>query len=205
MKYPKIQSIYKRNKSNNKFIEGDFTCPEFCYLRNLVWDWREKVDGCLIRITWDTEKIRYGGRTDNAMIPTRLIEFFQDKFEIELFKKNYPTTSMILYGEGVCPGVQGSGKYTDKADFILFDVYIDSFWLLRNSIVDIAQKLGLSIVPVIGHGTIDQAINFVKSGIKSQWGNFKAEGIVLTPTVELFNRKGERIITKIKGVDFDVR
>ena len=31
---------------------------------------------------------------------------------------------MILCGEGVHPGIQGSGKYTKTADFILFDVYI---------------------------------------------------------------------------------
>jgi len=203
MKYPKIQSIYKRDSKTNRFIIGDFTCTEFFYLRKLIWDWREKINGCNLRVMWDSnlKKIIYGGRTDNAMIPAKLVNFMQDKFDLELLKKNYQK-SITLYGEGVCPGTQGSGKYTKTADFILFDIVIDGFWLLRKSIEDIAKGLSLSVVPIVGHGNIEQAIEFVKKDIKSQWGDFEAEGIVLTPQIELFKRNGERIITKIKGVDF---
>lgn len=39
-------------------------------------------------------------------------------------------------------------------------------------------------------------------GFKSTWGDFQAEGIVARPSVELKNRAGERIITKIKCKDF---
>jgi len=38
--------------------------------------------------------------------------------------------------------------------------------------------------------------------IESVWGDFQAEGIVARPGVELFDRAGRRIITKLKCRDF---
>jgi hypothetical protein len=35
----------------------------------------------------------------------------------------------------------------------------------------------------------------------SRWGEFEAEGLVARPEVELFDRAGHRIITKIKAKD----
>jgi hypothetical protein len=82
--------------------------------------------------------------------------------------------------------------------------------------------LGIESVPVIGSGTLHDAVDIVSSGItfdhngvvqrwytsivgglESRWGPFEAEGIVARPVVPLFDRKGQRIITKIKSVDFN--
>ena len=41
-----------------------------------------------------------------------------------------------------------------------------------------------------------------KRFIEGEWSTAKAEGLVLRPSVQLFNRKGERIITKVKTKDF---
>ena len=48
-----------------------------------------------------------------------------------------------------------------------------------------------------------EAVDVVEGGLTSTFGNFEAEGLVLKPEVELFNRQGHRIITKLKGKDFD--
>jgi hypothetical protein len=89
---------------------------------------------------------------------------------------------------------------------VLFDVKIGDFWLTRPNVNDIADKLGIDSVPVLGTGTIHDAINIVKNGLESRWSTktkgFEAEGIVARPVVPLFNRKGERIIAKIKARDF---
>jgi hypothetical protein len=45
-------------------------------------------------------------------------------------------------------------------------------------------------------------IDQTRTGFKSQWGDFIAEGIVARPVVELKSRNGDRIITKIKYKDF---
>ena len=102
------------------------------------------------------------------------------------------------------------------------------WWLKRDDVNDVARALGISSVPVLGVGTLFQGINLVRYGVKylpeevksfqhqedynnwmknlkplqSAWGPFDAEGIVARPVVDLFNRKGERIITKIKTKDF---
>ena len=85
----------------------------------------------------------------------------------------------------------------------MFDVKVGGWWLKREDVEGIASKLGIKVVPVIGSGTLQQAIDFVKNGFKSEWGDFIAEGLVLRPLIELKARSGERIITKIKHKDFN--
>lgn len=72
----------------------------------------------------------------------------------------------------------------------------------RADVEDIAANLGLDVVPVVGEGTLDDAINMVRGGLQSRWGAFPAEGIVARPTVELKARSGQRIICKVKAKDY---
>ena len=78
------------------------------------------------------------------------------------------------------------------------------WWLERRNVEDVAAKLGLDVVPVIGEGTLPEMIERVRRGFPSHWGPFTAEGIVARPAVELKTRNGERIITKLKHKDFEV-
>lgn len=204
--YHKIDSIYKRDE-RGKFIIGEFSRPEFEYLKDLPWQWTEKVDGTNIRITWgDGLPFRYGGKTDNAQLPVKLLTHLQALVEDK--RKHFSemfgaTESVILYGEGYGAGIQkGGGNYSLDPQFVLFDVKIGTWWLTRDSIIDIATKLDLRVVPLFGEMTIPQAIEFVAAGFRSQWGDFPAEGLVGTPVVPLFARNGDRIITKVKIRDF---
>ena len=221
--YQKIQSVFKRDDKTHKFIEGEYSLPEFEYLEDNIWIWTEKVDGTNIRIDWNSgwvyqntstfpidletkvlEKVVFGGKTDNAQMPIFLLSKLQELFTIGKFRGSYPETSMCLYGEGYGARIQkGGGNYIpDGVDFILFDVLIDGWWLKRDGIEDIAGKLGIKVVPIVGRGTIAEAINAIKTGIKSTFGDFQAEGLVLKPEVELKTRAGHRIITKMKHKDF---
>lgn len=80
---------------------------------------------------------------------------------------------------------------------------INGIWLERHNVDDIGRKLGIRSVPILGHGTLDEAIEMCKKGFKSHWGDFIAEGIVARPEVEMLTRRGERIITKVKYKDFN--
>ena len=64
------------------------------------------------------------------------------------------------------------------------------------------MQLQLQIVPIIFKGTLEEGIEMVKNGFISRFGNFTAEGLVMKPDVQMFSRKGERIITKVKHKDF---
>jgi hypothetical protein len=85
---------------------------------------------------------------------------------------------------------------------VLFDVKVGSVWLERKNVEDVAKKLGVDVVPVIGSGTLHDMVKFCRDGIISRWGDFRAEGIVARPRVELLDRLGHRVITKLKCIDF---
>lgn len=202
--YHKINTVFKRDKATNRIIEGDYACPEFGYLADNLWSWTEKVDGTNIRVLFKDGRITFGGKTDAANIPaqlsTRLIERFlplTDNMH-DIFG-----CDACLYGEGYGDKIQKGGNYRKDQDFILFDVKVGDFWLQRVDVEDVASKLGIDVVPIIGSGTLHDAVAWAKHGITSTWGSFTAEGIVARPHTELFSRSGHRIITKIKCIDFE--
>ena len=205
-KYPKIQSIFKRDENTHYFIDDAFSLPEFEYLKSNFWIWTEKIDGMNMQVDWNGEIVKFGGKTDNAQIPSSLFNKLQEMFTIEKFNRFYSDTPMCLYGEGYGVKIRGGGKYIpDGVDFILIDVLIDGWWLKRESIEDIANKLKIDVVPIVGRGTLMDAIAIIKSyRLKSKWGDFLVEGLVLKPEVELKTRAGERVISKIKHKDYKV-
>ena len=161
---------------------------------------------------YDGKDVRCGGRSDNAQLPYNLVEeldmMFKSHDSINIFPGIFGVeedTQVTLYGEGYGAKIQkGGGNYIpDGVSFVLFDVLINGIWLERKSVEDIAEKFGIKVVPIIGHGTLDEAIEKTKKGFKSQWGDFTAEGIVARPTVEVLTRRGERLITKVKYKDFN--
>ncbi len=205
----KIQTVFLRNPDSNykNLLLGKFAKPEFDLLKNIDWVWTEKIDGTNIRIMWDGESVKFGGRTNNAQIRASLLEVLQNKFTLDkmsvVFKEQ---TEVCLYGEGYGKGINKGGNYLpDSVNFILFDIKIGEWWLTRDSIEEIAEMLGVKIVPIIGIASLDQAVKFVKQGFTSRIAEnkqFMAEDLIMRPQQELFNRGGKRVITKIKYQDF---
>ena len=202
--YPKIETLLNRDEKTFKVKVGEWRLPEFEYLKDCQWEFTEKVDGTNIRVMWTTEKILWGGKTDNAQIPVSLISKLQELFPISKFQNIFPDP-LCLYGEGYGAKIQkGGGNYiSNGVDFVLFDILIGDWWLQRKDVNAIAQKLGIKVVPTLNRGTLIQAVEKVQGGFISQWGNFLAEGIVVRPMVELKMRSGHRIIGKIKYRDFE--
>lgn len=206
-KYHKINTIFKRD-NKGRIIENDFSLPEFEFLKENTWVFTEKIDGTNIRVIWEGDNITFSGKTDNAQIPSflinRLNELFFNPERKQLFKDIFGENNVCLYGEGYGNKIQAAGKnyIPDGVDFVLFDVKIGNVWLERENVEDIAKKFDIKVVPVIGEGTLEEMIEIVRKGFKSQWGEFLAEGIVARPKTELMTRKGERIITKLKYIDF---
>ena len=205
--YHKIDSLFKRDMSapTKPLILGDWARPEFEYLSNCEWEWTEKVDGTNIRVDVALDGgIKFGGRSDNASIPAKLVERLQAVFppQAEALHSLFPNGA-VLYGEGFGAKIQkGGGNYLPYQDFVLFDVRAGGWWLQRDAVETIAMRFGLGSVPVIGRGGLMAAVERTRAGFHSAWGNFVAEGIVARPAVELRRRDGSRIITKIKHRDF---
>jgi hypothetical protein len=207
--YHKIQSVFKRDMKTKRLILNDWTLAEFEYLANNEWEFTEKVDGTNIRVEFKDGAVTFGGRTDNAQIPAQLVERLNNRFmpseKRQLMAQVFADSNfVVLYGEGYGAKIQkGGGNYRPDQDFVLFDVRVGSWWLKRDAVMDVGQKLGLDVVPIVGEGTLYEAIELTRNGFKSTWGDFQAEGIVARPKVELFTRNMHRLITKIKCRDFN--
>ena len=184
--YHKIQTVFKRDP-DTKFktlLEAEYSLPEFEYLRHNEWVWTEKVDGTNIRIMWDGEKIVFGGKTERAQIPANLFQKLMELFPIDKFR-HLELPAMTLYGEGFGARIQkvGGNYISDDVGFCLFDIFCGGMWLERLNVIDIRAELAedsitpsFSTVPVMGTGTLDQMVEFVRAGFDSNWGQFVAEG-----------------------------
>jgi len=84
IKYHKIKTLWKRETERPcNMIVGEYALPEFELLKDIQWMATEKVDGTNVRVMWDGDKVRFGGKTDNTQTPLFL-----------------NTESVCLYGEG---------------------------------------------------------------------------------------------------------
>jgi ATP-dependent RNA circularization protein (DNA/RNA ligase family) len=205
--YHKIPTVYARDPATNyrTMIIGEFATPELEYLQNNIWEFTEKVDGTNIRVIYKDGLITFGGKNDNSEMPdflrAKLTEMFLPLQPA--FISQFNDAEVCLYGEGYGARIQKVGvNYRRDQSFVLFDIRIGYWWLQRKDVDEIAKKLGLESVPVIGEGTLHDMIAKVKAGFNSQWGDFLSEGIVARPKVELMARNAKRIITKMKHKDF---
>lgn len=207
VEYNKIETVYARDtKGTKKLIEGEYQNKAVAFLANNVWEFTEKIDGTNTSVRWDGHKITFGGRTADTSIPSELVNKLVDMFcndeTEELFEQKFGGKEVILFGEGYGGSIQKGRGYRQDVGFILFDVMISGNYQSRNSVEDIAKCFGLEIVPIVLKGTIDEAVAFVKLKPDSTIGTAKMEGVVGRPLIELQDRCGNRIITKIKVRDF---
>ena len=205
--YHKIQTVFKRDPAtkHKTLLWGEFATPEFEYLADLEWTFTEKVDGTNIRVMHDGDGgLSVGGKTDRAQIPANLFQHLREVFlsDPHLYML-CDGAAFTLYGEGFGAGIQKGGNYGAAQRFVLFDVRVGDMWLQREDVEDIAGKLSVPVVPVIGRGTLIDIARIAHDGFNSTWGDFQAEGIVARPAVELVDRRGNRIITKVKCKDFN--
>ena len=210
MEYVKIPNIFKREEfGNNKLIEGEYATPELSYLAELPWVWTEKVDGTNIRVMWDGHSVTFGGRTDKAQIPAHLVnrlnELFGGTDKEEIFEQHFGNTPVILFGEGFGEKIQKGGGLYGPVDFILFDVFIGGMWLKREDVESIASVFGIKVVPIIGIGPLPLAVDTIRRHPISRLRDAELEGIVCRPAFELQDRRGNRIIVKIKCRDFEYK
>lgn len=204
--YHKIKTVLSRDPDNNykTLLDNVWAKSEFEYLQDNGWVFTEKIDGTNVRIHWDGQQVEYSGRTDRAQMPTKLIQVLMNTVAAEQIGDVFEdSTDVTLYGEGFGAGIQkGGGNYRPDQGFILFDVLICGMWLERENVEAIASSLGVSVVAEVGTGSLRDAIEIAQHGFNSTFGDFPAEGLVMRPRIELTNRRGERVIGKIKTKDF---
>lgn len=198
-KYHKIQSVYKRD-GKGRFTE-EYSTPEIQFLAGMDWHWFEKVDGTNMRIIVEDD-ITFRGRTDAATPHPLLLHKLDEITKNSGLRSMFPDGA-VLYGEGIGPKIQ-KGRYPDHGwNFILFDVFCGGNWLRHEDVSTIAESLEMLRAPHVGTATIHVAEDYVRQGtLESAFGPV-SEGLVLIPAVPLLDRRGARIITKLKTKDYD--
>ncbi len=150
-------------------------------------------------------------RTDAGQIPKFLRAKLEELFPVEKFYTAFPDNPfkrIVLYIQ------KGGGNYRpDDTNFRVFDVLVTSktgksWWLNWTDVQDVALRLGVSTVPVLGVLGIDTIVSEVRGGIKSIVAGqdsgtaFQSEGIVARTDPYLLNQHGQRIVFKLKTKDF---
>lgn len=203
--YPKIDTLFERD---NRFVV-DPTKLKLPVLGTISqWDVTEKIDGTNIRVMLSaTGNVSFGGRTARSQLPTDLVttlieQFPAAKMSAVLWRDG--PVDVVLFGEGYGAGIQKGGSYRPDKAFILFDVLVGGeYWLGREAVDDIACRLDAETVPY--HPcctTLDDIVKLVRDPFRSSIGTGHAEGVVARPIDTLFDRRGKRVIIKLKTKDF---
>ena len=203
--YHKIETLYERDLETFKVRPGVLKNRVYGIIK--TWIWTEKIDGTNIRCIWKDQKLTFGGKTDNAQLPADLIKYLYETVLPEKLLAVFPEidADVVLYGEGYGAGIQKGGDLSPTKKFILFDVLVGGkWWLSDDNVRDVGAKLGLDVVPDYGEMTLEEATAFVRAGFASKLGGGKAraEGLVGRTVEPLFDKKGARLIVKLKTKDF---
>lgn len=215
--YPKIETLYQRDEAHK--LTSVLKKPVFADLAR--WIVTEKVDGTNMRVgkMYGANTVQIGGRTANAQIPADLIQWITQNIPPTkmdgLFEENSsPGTCITLFGEGYGAGIQKGGRYREDKAFILFDVLIEcdnsegqrmAYWQDEATVTEFAQKLGIRRVPILGYWNLEEIVRNVKAGLRSLCAadaDALAEGVVGKTLEPLFDRRGKRLILKLKTKDF---
>ena len=203
--YPKIETLYERDE---RFSVTDVLKRPVLASIN-PWIVTEKVDGTNIRVHLDaTNAVTFGGRTGAAQLNADLVTHLHRTFtpdKLAALRRDPDPVSITLFGEGYGAGIQkGGGAYRPDKGFILFDVQIgERWWLDDGAVTEIAEKLNIPRVPLMGPRSLTEIRELVKAGFPSivAEGRCQAEGIVARTIEPLFDARGHRLIIKLKTKD----
>lgn len=222
--YPKIETLYTRDPDH--FVTDVIRCPEMKQIKD--WLVTEKVDGTNIRVVVHPGGVSAGfvaagdiiptvvefkGRTDRAQVPTFLLAELERLFPPERLDGVFDAEGVVLFGEGYGAKIQkGGGNYRTGVSFRLFDVLVDGrWWLDWENVCNIAKKLDIRTVPVLGEPwELTEIAAQVQAGMHSRVaflegpGNSQvmAEGIVARTDPYLFDKRGRPLRFKLKTGDF---
>lgn len=212
MEYTKIDTLFERDEN---FVVDPTRLRHPVFATISEWDVTEKIDGTNIRVLMDGEgTVTFGGRTDRAQMPADLFQYLLATFTpakmIAAFKREgEPLPSVVLYGEGYGAGIQKGGAYRKDKAFRLFDVLVSGkWWLDQANVSDVANKLGILTAPYLGRWTLTEIVSRVREGVVSEVAKEEgrtiiyAEGVVARPIETLFDKRGRRVILKLKTKDF---
>ena len=204
MLYQKIAGPFKRDMTTNKVIPGAWTSPELEALADTpIWFATEKIDGTNMRVMWDGYRVTVGGRTERSELHKQLVDTMTEMFPEEKFEQTFGEKPVTIFGEGYGAGIQNGGKYSTEKSFAMFDVAVNGKYLRSQDVLNLGYSWDIKHAPLLlDDATLHEVISRVKNGLQSGYGSFNAEGMVAKTNLGLLDHRGDRIIVKVKDVDF---
>ncbi len=208
--YHKIETLFERDDRTHRLREP-LVLKNRIYGALKTWHWTEKVNGTNIRCVWDPieQRFQFAGKSQQSQIPADLVEWLRLNVTPDKMRESFDTTTLLLetiviYGEGYGAGIQKGGGYRQDKQLIVFDVKVGEWWLAEENVRDVCCKLGLECVPSFGEAPLGVATDWVRAGLRSKMAgsDCMAEGLVGRPVETLFDKKGARLIVKLKTRDF---
>jgi len=207
----KVDKVFRDTITNKKdFIVGEYSKQEFGNIKK--WHVEEKIDGTNIRVTYKNGSIYIEGRTSAAQLPCHLLHYLQETFTPEIMQKVFPVEpgddsmpKVTLFGEGYGPKIQScGGNYRSTPGFILFDVFVGGWWLKREDVKSIADKIGVPTCPEIGVMEECEIVEYIKSNPLSLCSKIPhvMEGVVCRSYPLVLFRDGTPVMWKLKCKDF---
>lgn len=189
--------------------ESDITCPS-CKNTSTIDFLNTHENHCRWCDKKIIRKLIFTGKTDKSEMPPLLGPVLEKYFCFETVRSVFPTArQVVIFGEGYGKKIQephGRRYIADGNDFILFDVWVDGYWLEYESVKEIANKFGTKAVPFIGIKSIDQIIEMVKEKRQSEISTAPqtVEGYVCTSYPMMCYRNHRRPIRfKLKCSDYE--
>lgn len=227
LEYPKIDTLYERKK-NGKVNVDNLKRPEFGIINR--WQITEKLNGRNIRVMLTTDgNVTFAGRMDekhlNDQLVQKMIDYLKNIFTSNRMKYVFrkidadgtlqkPEVCMYLEGLG-SDMASGSGIYCKGRDVSvrLIDCYINPWWIERPLLEEFAKKFGIKCTPLLDDiyelprslADLENIIKLSKVAGENNNNLANAEGIVARTYPLLTNRKGDRVMWKLKFKDFEKR
>ena len=203
-KYPKINSLYKRDQETNKLIIGNLSMPEFACIQE--WDLYEKIDGTNIRVIIDNDTVEFRGRNNvDDNIPPHLLEHLTNRYTMDTLTP-FLGKKAIIFGEAFGHKIQGCGGAYVNGDpivkFHAFDVLLYNRWMQQDEIRGLLNTIDIECAPLVRyHINLSNPPFFM--GLPSIFNpDLIMEGVIARPAREMLTTHGERVIWKLKHKDF---
>lgn len=197
-KYSEIEGLY-RNR------DAILQCDEVIIT--------EKIDGTNMRIALIDEKFRIGGRNmefpfENPQGDMGFVAWCQEH-TVEQRLRSLGLDNIIVYGE-FCGEKINVPIYGKGRNFLIFDIKLEGKYVDWDQTVELAKKLGFSVVPILYRGKpsleiFNQLRRSISGYAKLKTGKeYSHEGIVIKPTKTTYTREGY-LVAKYKDALFEER
>ena len=221
-RYPSIENSYRQ-----KFIDMITINPE---LMSQQWIVMEKLNGTHLDVYIDVDgTIKFAKRSGFIKEDEKFYSLDVYADEIKNYFKdvrsylNVPNNVIVISGEFFGGGyshpdvenlnvsqVQKGVQYTNRCDFLSYDVKVDEERLDWDKTMDMFEDLYIPYAPVLMTGTFEECIKFPNDNetiIPEEYSlpkidNNISEGVVIKPNKTFYFNNGSRVILKNKNEKF---